>query len=77
MTTTLYDRGSTHTDLSVIGCAGYIGYPFKKTERPVPKLSASLLALPSQGDACAKKLRIGKPLLNEHASRYLDNQIKD
>jgi hypothetical protein len=46
----------------------------KKSERSVPKLSVFPLALPSQRDACAKKLRTGKPLLNEHASSYLDNQ---
>ena len=71
--------GAKKLDVSegtAIGCAGYIRHPFKKSERPVPKLSASPLALPSQRDACTKKLRTGKPLLNEHASRYLDNQVE-
>jgi hypothetical protein len=34
--------------------AGYRGHPYKKSERSVLKLSASLLALPSQRVACAK-----------------------
>jgi len=60
----------------VAHCAGYLRYPFKKSKRHVPKLSASPLALPSQRDACAIKLRADKPLLNEHASRCLDNQVE-
>ncbi len=52
------------------------GHPFKKSERSMPKLSSSPLALPSQREACAKKLRTSKPLLNEHASSYLDNQVE-
>ncbi len=65
-----------YSDQIVLACPGYLGHPFKKSERPVPKLSASPLALPSQRDACTKKLRTGKPLLNEHASGYLDNQVE-
>jgi len=42
-------------------CAKTIGFP-------------SCLAITKR--ACAKKLRTGKPLLNEHASRYLDNQVE-
>src|SRR5256885_10737664 len=57
-------------------CASYLRYPFKKSKRHGPKLSASPLALPSQRDACAIKLRADKPLLNEHASRCLDNQVE-
>jgi hypothetical protein len=42
----------------------------------MPKLLASSLALSSQRDVYAKKLRTGKHLLNEHTSRYLVVQVE-
>jgi hypothetical protein len=62
-------------DRLVHPCAGYTGHPFKKSEGAVPKLSASPLVLLSQRNVYALKLRAGKPLLNEQASSYLDNQL--